>query len=98
MEFLRKKLWRDLKLVEFRKSKADSLCCGGGGGRMWVDFDTETDRLAHIRVKEAHENGAEMIVTACPWCLINMTDGVKLANVEDSMKIRDLAELCVEAL
>jgi Fe-S oxidoreductase len=39
-----------------------------------------------------------MIVTACPWCLINMIDGVKLANVEDSMKIRDLAELCVEAL
>jgi len=87
-----------LELVEFRKSKADSLCCGGGGGRMWADFDTETDRLAHIRVKEAHENGAEMIVTACPWCLINMIDGVKLANVEDSMKIRDLAELCVEAL
>jgi Fe-S oxidoreductase len=87
-----------LELLEFRKCKADSLCCGGGGGRMWADFDTEVDRLAHMRVKEACEMGTEIIVTACPWCLINMVDGVKLANVEDSMKIRDLAEFCADAL
>jgi len=38
------------------------------------------------------------MVTACPWCLINMVDGVKSVDVEDSMKIKGLAELCVEAL
>ncbi len=87
-----------LEFVEFPKTKEDSLCCGGGGGRMWTDFDVEIERLANIRVKEALEIGAEIMATACPWCLINMVDGVKVLNVEDSLKIEDLAELCVEAL
>jgi len=87
-----------LKFVEFPRAREDSLCCGGGGGRMWTDFDAEVERLANIRVKEGLEAGAEIIVTACPWCLINMVDGVKMVNVEDSMEIKDLAELCVEAL
>jgi Fe-S oxidoreductase len=42
--------------------------------------------------------GVEMVVTACPWCSINMVDGGKSVNVEDKLKIKDLAELCVEAL
>ena len=87
-----------LEFVEFPKTKEDSLCCGGGGGRMWTDFEVEVERLANIRVKEALEIGAEIMATACPWCLINMVDGVKVVNVEDSLKIEDLAELCVEAL
>ena len=87
-----------LELVECSRARADSLCCGGGGGRMWADFDAEVDRLANIRVNEALGTGAEIMVTACPWCLINMVDGVKSVNVEDSMKIKGLAELCVEAL
>ena len=87
-----------LEVVEFPRAREDSLCCGGGGGRMWTDFDAELERLANIRVKEALETGAKIVVTACPWCLINMVDAVKLVNVEDSLKIKDLAELCVEAL
>jgi len=87
-----------LELVECSRTRADSLCCGGGGGRMWADFDAEVDRLANIRANEAVETGAEIMVTACPWCLINMVDGVKSVNAEESMKIKDLAELCAEAL
>lgn len=87
-----------IKLLEFGRSRDDSFCCGGGGGRMWTDFDAEEERLANIRVREALEVGAEVLVTACPFCLINMEDGVKSVNVEDSLKVRDLAELCVEAL
>lgn len=87
-----------LELEELSRAKADSLCCGGGGGRMWADFDAEVDRLANIRVKEALESGAEIIVTACPWCQINMVEGVKSVSVEDSMKAIGLAELCVQAL
>ena len=87
-----------LELVEFSRARADSLCCGGGGGRMWTDFDAEVDRLANIRIKEADETTSEMIVTACPWCLINLVDGVKWVKAEDSIKIKDLAELCLEAL
>jgi len=87
-----------IKLLEFGRSRDDSFCCGGGGGRMWTDFDAEEERLANIRVREALEVGAEVLVTACPFCLINMEDGVKSVNVEDSLKVKDLAELCVEAL
>lgn len=86
-----------LEVIEFRKAKADSLCCGGGGGRMWADFE-EFDRLANMRVKEALEMGVKTIITACPWCLINMKDGAKLANVEESIEVKDLAGLCMEAL
>jgi Fe-S oxidoreductase len=87
-----------LEVVEFPRAREDSLCCGGGGGRMWTDFSAEVDRLANIRVREALEAGIEIVVTACPWCLINMVDGVKSVNVEDSVNIKDLAELCAEAL
>jgi len=87
-----------IKLVEFPRAKVDSLCCGGGGGRMWTDFEAEIERIANLRVKEALEIGVDMIVTACPWCLTNMIDGVKSVNVEDKLKVKDLAELSVEAL
>ena len=82
-----------IELVEFRRCKAESLCCGGGGGRMWADFEAEGERLANIRVREAIDIGAEMIVTACPFCLINMEDGIKSVGVEDSLKVVDIAEL-----
>lgn len=87
-----------IKLVEFNKVKADSICCGGGGGRMWSDFKSEIDRIANLRVKEALSVGSEMIVTSCPWCLINLVDGVKSLNVESKLSVKDLAELCGEAL
>jgi len=87
-----------IKLVEFPKSRIDSVCCGGGGGRMWTDFEAEIERIANLRVKEALGTGVDMIVTACPWCYINMVDGVKSVNVEDKLEVKDLAELYVEAL
>jgi Fe-S oxidoreductase len=86
-----------IKLVEFRRCKADSLCCGGGGGRMWADFEAEGERLANIRVREAIDIGAEVIVTACPFCLINIEDGIKSVGVEDSLKALDIAELALAA-
>jgi len=86
------------KFIEFPRSRADSLCCGGGGGRMWADFEAEVERIANLRVKEAIEIGVEIIVTACPWCLINIVDAVKSVNVEDKLRVKDFAELCVEAL
>jgi Fe-S oxidoreductase len=87
-----------LEVVEFRKNQDNSICCGGGGGRMWSDFESETERIANLRVKEALSVGAEMVVTACPWCLINLIDAVKEVNVEAKLAVKDLAELCVEAI
>lgn len=87
-----------IEFVEFGRSRENSLCCGGGGGRMWSDFEAEEERLANIRVREALEVGAEVIVTACPFCLLNIEDGIKSVNVEDSLKVTDLAELVAEAV
>jgi Fe-S oxidoreductase len=87
-----------IKLVEFDRVRADSICCGGGGGRMWADFKSETERIANLRVKDALSVGSGMVVTACPWCLINLKDGVKSVNVEAKLAVKDLAELCLEAL
>jgi len=86
-----------VEFVEFARSREDSLCCGGGGGRMWSDFEAEEERMANIRVREALELGAEIIVTACPFCLINIEDGIKSVNADDPLKVRDLADLLAEA-
>ncbi len=85
-------------LVEFAGNRSDSLCCGGGGGRMWTDFSAENDRLANIRVSEAVEKKAQVLVTTCPWCFINMNDGVKAVNAEGRLEILSLAELCAQAI
>lgn len=87
-----------IDLVEFLDNRENSLCCGGGGGRMWADFDSESNRLANIRVEEAVVNGVEVLVTACPWCFINMNDGVKVLNAADKVEVLSLAELCAQAL
>ncbi|UCH69842.1 MAG: (Fe-S)-binding protein [Candidatus Bathyarchaeota archaeon] len=68
-----------VKLVEFDRSKERSLCCEGGGGRMWVDIPGE--RLAEIRVKDAAEVGAEVIATACPFCLLTFEDAIKTTGL-----------------
>jgi len=87
-----------VELVEMKRCRADGLCCGGGGGRMWADFSEEKARLGDIRVKEALETGAEIVATACPFCLINMEDAVKMVGVEDLLEIKDLAELMLETV
>lgn len=87
-----------LGLGEFARAREDSLCCGGGGGRMFTDFEAEIGRLGNIRAKEALDAGADTIVTACPWCKINLVDGVKIAGIEESVSVIDLAELCMKAL
>ena len=87
-----------IELVEMKRTRADSLCCGGGGGRMWADFSEEKARLGDIRVKEAVEVGAEVLVTACPFCLTNMEDAIKTTGLENSLEIKDLAELMLEAV
>jgi Fe-S oxidoreductase len=87
-----------IELVEFGRCREDSLCCGGGGGRMWSDFEVEHERLANIRVREALQLGADTIVTACPFCLINMEDGIKSVNADELIEAKDLAELLLEAM
>jgi len=85
-----------IKLVEFDRCRERSLCCEGGGGRMWVDIPGE--RLAEIRIKDAAQAGAEVVATACPFCLLTFEDAVKTTGFEGKIQIMDVAELVSQAI
>ncbi|MFQ6033855.1 MAG: (Fe-S)-binding protein, partial [Candidatus Bipolaricaulia bacterium] len=87
-----------VELVEMPRNRERSLCCGGGGGRFWLGVEQEGERLAELRLKEALETGAELMVTACPFCLINFREAAKTLNLEDKIRVVDLAELVSERL
>jgi Fe-S oxidoreductase len=80
-----------VKLLEFDRSRARSVCCEGGGGRMWVDIPGE--RLAEARVKDAAESGADVLAVACPYCLLTFEDAVKITGLEGKLQVLDVAEL-----
>jgi Fe-S oxidoreductase len=80
------------------RSRERSLCCEGGGGRMWVESSSEAaERLAETRVKDAAELGAEIIATACPLCVLTLEDAVKTSGYEERIRVMDVAELLAEA-
>ncbi len=87
-----------IDLVEMKHHGPDSLCCGGGGGRIWQeDMDGET-KMSEIRIREAANTGAEILITACPLCLIMLEDARKTAGFEETLTVMDLNELLVIAL
>ncbi|MDJ0785007.1 MAG: (Fe-S)-binding protein [Desulfosarcinaceae bacterium] len=81
-----------LRRVDMEKSRDRSFCCGGGGLMLFYEPEEE-QRMGVLRVKMAAEAGASVIVTACPFCLINMEDAIKVAGLEGQMEAIDLAEL-----
>jgi Fe-S oxidoreductase len=80
------------------RSRQKSLCCEGGGGRMWLEGTNPGLRLAQLRIKEALETGAEILATACPFCLLTLDEAVKHLNVENRIRVLDIAEIAVKAL
>lgn len=84
------------ELLEFDRSRERSLCCEGGGGRMWIDIPGES--LAEIRVRDAVDSEAEIVVTACPFCLSTFENAVKTTGFEGRIQIMDVAELLSLAL
>lgn len=87
-----------LELMEFERSRERSLCCEGGGGRMWVEGTGEGERNSETRVKDAHAMGAEVIATACPFCVLTLEDGAKTTGLEEKIVIREVLELIAEAM
>jgi Fe-S oxidoreductase len=85
-----------VKFVELGKSRKRSVCCGGGGGGMWHDMPGE--RLAENRIKEARDVGAEILLVACPFCLLTFEDAVKTTGNEGKIQVKDIMELAAEAL
>jgi Fe-S oxidoreductase len=74
------------------RSRDRSFCCGGGGLMLFYEPE-EDERMGVRRVRMAQEAGANVIVTACPFCLTNIEDGIKVAGLEGKMEAIDLCEL-----
>jgi len=79
--------------VEMKRSKSFGLCCGAGGGQMFKEAEKGDKEVFIERTEEAIETGADIICTACPFCMTMMTDGIKYKNKEEEMKNYDIAEL-----
>jgi len=86
-----------LELVEFRDSRENGLCCGGGGGRIWMETP-KGERFSDIRVEQAVEKGADVIAVACPYCFLNFRDSVLSMGKADTMQVKDITELVAEAI
>jgi Fe-S oxidoreductase len=66
---------------------------------MWVEASSEEgERLAAIRVRDAVELGAEILTTACPFCVLTLEDAVKTSGHEEKIKVMDIMELLAEAM
>jgi Fe-S oxidoreductase len=82
-----------IKRVEMAGNCRDrSFCCGGGGLMLFYEPEEE-QRMGVVRVQQAREAGADVIVTACPYCLTNIEDAIKVAGLEGKMEVLDLVEL-----
>ncbi|MDY0003239.1 MAG: (Fe-S)-binding protein [Polyangia bacterium] len=86
-----------LHLVEMANARQDSLCCGGGGGRIWMDTP-KNERFSELRLEQADAVEAEVLATCCPYC-ITMFEDSRLGRPEgDPLRVMDLTEIVVEAL
>ncbi|MFN8291688.1 MAG: (Fe-S)-binding protein [Chitinophagaceae bacterium] len=88
----------DAELVEMKRCRSNGLCCGAGGAQMFKEEEKGTTRINIDRSQEAIGTGAAVIAAACPFCNTMMTDGVKLAEKEDSINVLDIAELVARSM
>ena len=81
-----------LELIEMTDARKDSLCCGGGGGRIWMDTPVE-ERFSDLRLKQANAHGAEVLATACPYCITNFEESRLNLSYDDVLEIKDITEI-----
>lgn len=86
-----------LELNEMTESRVNSLCCGMGGGRIWIETQ-KSDRFANLRLDQAVEVGAKVLVTSCPYCITNFEDSRLVMNYEDAIEIKDISEILQEVI
>jgi Fe-S oxidoreductase len=85
-------------LKEMERSKSRSLCCGGGGGLMWIEEQAGTTKINQLRLEDVLKTGADTVVTACPYCLQMFEESIESKDIKDSLKARDLVELVEAAM
>jgi Fe-S oxidoreductase len=82
---------------EMARSRNRSFCCGGGGGRVWME-EKVGKRINNTRVQEALDTGAEAMAAACPFCITMFEDGIKAVEASDRFGVEDIAEILARAL
>ncbi|AGL01417.1 (Fe-S)-binding protein [Desulfoscipio gibsoniae] len=86
-----------LELIELPESREDSLCCGMGGGRIWMETPM-SERFANLRLEQAIGVGAQELVTACPYCITNFEDSRVVLNYDDVIQVKDITEILQEVI
>lgn len=84
-------------LVEMQNNRARSFCCGGGSGGPWKKNGGK-ENLGEIRIQEAMGTGAEVIATACPYCIRMLNESIAKLGVGNQIKVRDVAELLLQSV
>ena len=86
-----------LELNEMPDCREDSLCCGGGGGRVWMETQ-KGERFSDLRIDQAIDVGAEVLVTACPYCITMLEDSRVTMGADEKIEIKDITEIIQEVI
>lgn len=87
----------ELALLEFEGNKDKSMCCGGGGARIWMETKPG-QRFSDVKVEEAARKEAQVLATACPYCVVMLEDSLKNLNKDEQMSVKDISEILAESL
>ena len=86
-----------LELIEMAESRENSLCCGGGGGRIWMET-VKSERFSDIRVAQAQAVEAQVLATSCPYCITNFEESRLSLEPENDIEIKDITEIINDCL
>ena len=86
-----------VELIEFPDNRQSSICCGGGGGRVWMETP-QGERFSEMKVEQAAEAGADILAVACPYCMLMFDDAVLVTGKENTLQVKDISELVLQAI
>ena len=87
-----------LQLSEMPESRKNSMCCGGGGGRIWMETP-KGERFSDLRLEQAAGTGAQVLATSCPYCITNFEDSrLNRPDGGASIEVKDITEIIREAI
>jgi Fe-S oxidoreductase len=86
-----------VELIEMFESREDSLCCGMAGSRIWPETE-KNERFSNIMVEQAVKTGAQVLATACPYCVFALEDSKLVTNHADDIEIKDITEILQDVI